>query len=82
MVLHGQPRLEVELPSEYSIRRHWLKSQDHVFKLLKSFQYGIYTTKSNINVGEIAKIYLNGGGHAGAGGGETKEFIFHKLLSN
>ena len=44
------------------------------------FQYGLYTSKPNINVGEIAKNYLNGGGHAGAAGGETKEFLFHPLL--
>lgn len=47
----------------------------------KTFQYGLYTQKPYINVGEIAKIYLNGGGHAGAAGGETKQFIFHKLIS-
>jgi oligoribonuclease NrnB/cAMP/cGMP phosphodiesterase (DHH superfamily) len=41
----------------------------------KSFVYGIYTTKSYINVGEIAKMYLNGGGHKGAAGGETKHLI-------
>lgn len=27
----------------------------------KSFQYGLYTTKQNINVGTLAAMYLNGG---------------------
>ena len=40
----------------------------------KRFQYGLYTTKSYINVGDIAQQFLNGGGHKGAAGGETKEF--------
>ena len=48
----------------------------------KTYQYGLYSTKPNIHVGDIAKFYLNGGGHKGAAGGETKEFIFYKLLSN
>jgi oligoribonuclease NrnB/cAMP/cGMP phosphodiesterase (DHH superfamily) len=38
----------------------------------KSFQYGLYTTKQNINVGTIASMFLNGGGHAGAAGRRNK----------
>lgn len=45
----------------------------------KHFNIGLYTTKPNINVGEIASVFLNGGGHAGAAGGETKEFVLHDL---
>lgn len=33
----------------------------------KTYQYGIYSTNPKINVGQIAEMYLNGGGHAGAG---------------
>ena len=44
-----------------------------------NFQYSLYTTKPNINVGELVQQFLHGGGHAGAAGGETKEFIFHNL---
>lgn len=47
----------------------------------KTFGYGIYSTKPHINCGEIAQMYLNGGGHKGAGGGDTKEFIFHNLIN-
>jgi len=47
-----------------------------------NFQYSLYTSKPNINVGELAQQFLHGGGHAGAAGGETKDFIFHQLLSN
>jgi oligoribonuclease NrnB/cAMP/cGMP phosphodiesterase (DHH superfamily) len=44
-----------------------------------SYQYGLYSTKPNINCGEIAKMFFNGGGHKGAAGGESKQFIFHTL---
>ena len=42
----------------------------------KSYNYGLYTVKPNIHVGELAAMYMNGGGHAKAAGGETKDFIF------
>ena len=41
----------------------------------KYYYYGAYTTKSNIDVGNLCEIYFNGGGHKGAGGGQLKEFI-------
>lgn len=47
--------------------------------LEKNFNIGLYTTNPDINVGKLAQEYLNGGGHQGAAGGETKDFIFHPL---
>ena len=43
------------------------------------YSYGIYSTKKHINVGDLCKTYLNGGGHAGAGGGCSTEFPFYKF---
>ena len=42
----------------------------------KKYVYGIYSANPKINVGELCKMYLNGGGHKGAGGGESKDLIF------
>ena len=47
--------------------------------LEKNFNIGLYTTNLDINVGKLAQEYLNGGGHQGAAGGETKEFVFHSF---
>lgn len=43
----------------------------------KYYHYGVYTIKSNIDVGYLCQCYFNGGGHKGAGGGQLKEFILH-----
>ncbi len=40
------------------------------------YNYGLYTINPNINIGELCKTFLNGGGHAGCGGGNTKENVF------
>lgn len=42
----------------------------------KKYIYGIYSSNPNINVGELCQKHLNGGGHKGAGGGESSEMIF------
>lgn len=42
----------------------------------KCYYYGLYTTKSNIDVGEICQTFFNGGGHKGCGGGQLKKFLF------
>ena len=41
----------------------------------KYYYYGMYSAKSNIDVGDLCQTFLNGGGHKSAGGGQTKEFI-------
>lgn len=42
----------------------------------KKYIYGMYSANPKINVGEICKTFLHGGGHKGAGGGESTEFLF------
>lgn len=42
----------------------------------KKYNYGVYSTNPAIEVGNICKTYLNGGGHKGAGGGSSTDFIF------
>lgn len=41
----------------------------------KYYFYGAYSTKSNIDVGNLCETFFNGGGHKGCGGGMLKEFI-------
>jgi hypothetical protein len=49
--------------------------------MVKHINIGLYTTKPNINVGEIASMFLNGGRTCAVlPDGETKNFIFHQLL--
>lgn len=41
----------------------------------QKYIYGVYSVNPKINCGEICKMFLNGGGHKGAGGGESVKFI-------
>jgi nanoRNase/pAp phosphatase (c-di-AMP/oligoRNAs hydrolase) len=41
----------------------------------KIWTYGLYSTKSNVNCGEIAKKY-GGGGHFSASGFQSDKFLF------
>lgn len=41
----------------------------------KKYIYSLYSSNPKINCGEICKMFLNGGGHKGAGGGESLKFI-------
>jgi len=46
------------------------------------FEYCMYTTKPNINCGVLCKMYLNGGGHPGAAGGNSKKLVFGDFKGN
>lgn len=41
----------------------------------KKYIYGVYSTNPKINCGDICKTFLNGGGHPGAAGGESTNFL-------
>jgi oligoribonuclease NrnB/cAMP/cGMP phosphodiesterase (DHH superfamily) len=41
----------------------------------KKYLYGVYSVNPKIHCGELCKMYLNGGGHKGAGGGESTKFL-------
>lgn len=45
----------------------------------KKYTFSIYTTKKNIDVGNICQTFFNGGGHKGAGGGCSSKFPFYEL---
>lgn len=46
----------------------------------KYYYYGVYTTKSNIDVGYLCQQHFNGGGHKGCGGGQLKELILNEKI--
>lgn len=46
----------------------------------ENYEYSIYTTKDEINVGKICEEHLNGGGHPKAGGGTNEELLIKYCL--
>lgn len=43
----------------------------------KKYIYGMYSQNPKINCGDLCKTFLNGGGHKGAAGGESLNFILN-----